>query len=154
MGMTETEPPMGQLLLRAFGWFDEALLARLAEEGWPALTRTQSLLMSQVHPDGIRSAELARRVGVTRQAVSQTVTELEAHGLLERREDPTNASAQLVSLTPRGSKSVATALAIFDELEGELARRIGTVQVRHLRQALSRNWGTPPGTRQDPPPTH
>lgn len=145
--MTEAPAPMGQLLLRAFGWFDEALLARLAEDGWPELTRSQSLLMSQVPAEGIRSAELARRVGVTRQAVSQTLAELEAHGLLERRADPTNASAQLVSLTRRGRASVDAALAIFAELEDELARRIGVTAAQNLRRALSREWGDPPGTR-------
>jgi DNA-binding MarR family transcriptional regulator len=141
---TTSAPPLGQLLLRAFVWFDEALLARLSDAGWPTLTRSQSLLMSQVDPEGSRSSELARRLGITRQAVSLTVSELEAHGLVERRPDPANASAQLVSLTAAGTETVVAALAIFDGLESELDPRIGPSEVRHLRHALSRDWGAAP----------
>jgi DNA-binding MarR family transcriptional regulator len=139
---------MGQLLLRAFAWFDDALVAHLAHGGGPTLTRAQSLLMSQVPAEGIRSAELARRVGVTRQAVSQTIAELEAHGLLQRRSDPTNASAQLVSLTLKGRRSVAVALAAFEKIEEELGNRIGVGRVHDLRQTLSRDWGNPPDPRR------
>jgi DNA-binding MarR family transcriptional regulator len=141
--------PMGQLLLGAFEWFDEGLMNELAAAGWPRQNRMQSLLFANLDTAGTRPAELARRLGVSRQAVHQTVATLEADGLLTMKPDPTSGRSKLVMLTKDGERIVGDALAAFERLEVELSRRIGSQPVSHLREALERKWGLPPGTAGD-----
>lgn len=132
---------LGQLLLRAFRWFDESLIAALHAAGWPELTRAHSLIFAQLDPGGTRTAEIARRAGISRQAVHQTVQELQRLGLVSLVPDPTNRSAKLVVPTDRGRDSIRVAQATLAKLEGELARRLGREQVQALRQALEADWG-------------
>lgn len=134
---------LGQLLLRAFHWFDDGLLARLHSGGWLAVTRAHSMIFAHLDADGTRPSELARRIGVTRQAVHQTVNELIDMGLVQLSPDPTNRKAKLVALTSQGKENVKAALEIFTELEDQLSHRIGPEQVENLRQALESDWGPP-----------
>ena len=135
--------PLGKLLLHAYRWFDDSLLASLHQGGWPALTLAQSMLFPYLDADGTRSAELARRMGVTRQAIRQLVKELEAARLVEQRPDPSNRSAKLVSLTAAGRRNVAAARRAFTAIETELAARIGPEAVARLRATLELDWGAP-----------
>jgi DNA-binding MarR family transcriptional regulator len=132
---------LGQLLLRAFRWFDESLIAALHAGGWPELTRAHSLVFAQLDPSGTRTAEVARRAGISRQAVHQTVQELQRLGLLRLVPDPTNRSAKLVVPTDRGQASIRVAKATLAKLEVELAQRLGRDQVQALRHALEADWG-------------
>lgn len=132
---------LGQLLLRAFRWFDESLIAALHAAGWPELTRAHSLVFAQLDPGGTRTAEIARRAGISRQAVHQTVQELQRLGLVRLAPDPTNRSAKLVVPTDRGRDSIRVAKTTLAKLEDELAQRLGRGQVQSLRQTLEADWG-------------
>lgn len=133
--------PLARLLLDAFTWFDEGLLASLAAAGSPRLTPAQSLVMAHLDGAGTRSAEVARRVGVSRQAIHRTVSELADLGLVSLEEDPANASARLVVLTDLGRATVTAALSTFQSIESTLAKRLGDPDVAALRRILSRDWG-------------
>ena len=132
---------LGQLLLRAFRWFDESLLNALHAAGWSELTRAHSLVFAQLDTKGTRTAEIARRAGISRQAIHQTVQELQRLGLVRLVPDPTNRSAKLVVPTDRGHASIRVAKATLANLEGELAQRLGRHQVQALRTALEADWG-------------
>jgi DNA-binding MarR family transcriptional regulator len=132
---------LGQLLLRAFRWFDESLVNALHAAGWPEVTRAHSLVFAQLDATGTRTAEIARRAGVSRQAVHQTVRELQRLGLVELVPDPANRSAKLVLATDRGRQSTQVALATLAALEVELTQRLGERRVQALREALEADWG-------------
>ena len=142
--LTEQPPNLGLLLLHAFRWFDEALLRRLAAGGWPDLTSSHSLVFPNLDPAGTRPAELARRLGVTRQAAHQTVHDLVGMGMVELVPDPDDRRAKLIQITVEGWRSIRFALGVLGELEAELEHRIGSVNVRRLREALEGGWGASP----------
>lgn len=135
---------LGWLLMQGFRWFHDGLLIALHTSGWPAITPGQSLLFPQLDPDGTTQSELARRLGVSRQAVHQLVSELVSMGLLEVVQDPSSQRSKLVRLTDSGRDSVKTALATFEVIEERLSARIGDRHVRALRGALEADWGAPP----------
>lgn len=138
--------PIGQLLLQGFRWFDASLLKSLKARGWPEQTRPQSMLFANLDIEsGTRSSELARRIGVSRQAVHQTVRELEALNLVQLAPDPSNQSAKLVQLTDRGLKIVGDAIRVFTAIEKQLGDRIGEDNIVLLRQVLEEDWGSPIG---------
>ena len=146
---------LGQLLLRAFRWFDERLIAALHAAGWPELTRAHSLVFAHLDTKGTRTADIARRAGISRQAVHQTVQELQRLGLVRLIPDPTNRSAKLVVPTERGQASIRVAKTTLARLEDELAQRLGRDHVQALRQALEAEWGpTIDGSPGDERPPH
>ena len=80
--------------------------------------------------------ELARRLGVTQQAASKQVDDLERRGLARRAPHPSDRRTRLVELTPLGRRAIEAGResrrAIAAEVESLLgARRAGT-----LRRAL------------------
>lgn len=118
-------------------------MARLVAAGWTDVTRAHSRVFANLDRDGTRPSELARRMGVTRQAAHQTIQELVDRGFLELAPDPKNARARRAVLTARGKRVVADARDIVRDLEDTLERRIGRKRVARLRRALESDWGAP-----------
>ena len=135
--------PIGRLLLDAFKWFDESLLVSLKEQGWPEISHSQSVVMAYLDSDGIRISELARRLGISRQAAQKSVSELEIAKLVKTEIDPTNLSAKTVVLTTQGKAIVTAALATFSEIEQQLSERVGVPDVAKMRITLEKDWGAP-----------
>ena len=140
-------PPLARLLLERFKWFESALLQRLEDAGYPGLGVSHSALFAALDRDGTRPAELARRLGVTRQSAHQTIHELVAMDLLELVADPEDGRASLARLTAAGRDHVKVARGIFKDLEGVLEKRIGSKNVDALRRSLSMDWGDRAVTR-------
>jgi len=135
---------LARLLLEHFRWFDDALRSRLASQGLDGLTSAESMVFPFLDKGGTRPAELARRLGITRQSTQALVRGLERKGLVELIDDQNDGRAKTVRLTRAGRRSVPLALETFVELERELERRIGAEKVAHLRSALEADWGESP----------
>jgi DNA-binding MarR family transcriptional regulator len=126
-----------QLLFRAARLLDEEALRRVAAKpGRPKLRRSHTSLFPHVDLEGTRVTDLAERLGVTKQAVSQLVDDLERHGVLERVVDPDDARARRVRFTALGRAGLLDGLAVLQELEAECAKAIGEARMRELRRAL------------------
>ena len=125
--------PLALLLLRASRWFDQQLLRELHREGWPALSPAQSLVFAYLEPDGTTPAELARRLGNSRQATSQLLAGLVALDLLAFRPNPARRGGLLVGLTDRGRALGRNADRILRGLEDGL----GPARAEELRTLLS-----------------
>src|SRR5688572_1477271 len=77
-----------QLLFKASRLLDESALARVAARtGGPRLRRSHTGLFPHIDLQGTRITDLAERLGVTKQAVSQLVDDLEQLGILARTSD-------------------------------------------------------------------
>jgi DNA-binding MarR family transcriptional regulator len=133
----EKRENVGQLLLKCARLLDERALARINAAG-PGLELRPShtRLLPHIDREGTRLVELARRLGVTKQAVGQLVAELERLGALELVPDPADGRAKLVRFTARGLGAIRHGLGVLRELETELERRIGRAHMSALRRAL------------------
>ena len=69
-------------LLRAYYWMDESLQNGLSDAGMGTRTRTQTMILINVSNGVTRAAELARILGISRQAVQQQVNELEKEDIV------------------------------------------------------------------------
>lgn len=125
-----------QLLFRAARLLDEEALARLGRSDRPPLRRSHTALFPHIDLAGTRLTELARRTGVTKQAVAQLIDELEAWGVVDKRPDPADRRAKLVVFSRRGRRGLLDGLALLQRLEAELAQRIGVPTMQGLRRAL------------------
>lgn len=131
-------------LLTAVYWFDEALRASLRSGGWETVTRAQSLLLANITAGEHRATRLARNLGVSRQAISQMLAELEDKGLIEVTVDPSDRRARIVNFSPRSAALRDAAHERLSRLEAELRDRIGAEKFNGLYDALMAEWGEPP----------
>ena len=130
-------------LLQAFCWFDDGLQSYLQARGWSQVTRPQSMVMANVVIGVHKPSEIARNMGVSRQAVHTTINQMVAMGMLELHEDETDRRAKVVALSPMGMEMRADANRVMEMLTTELRRRIGSKNVDNLIRAFSADWGEP-----------
>jgi DNA-binding MarR family transcriptional regulator len=107
------------------------------------LARSHELVFSHLDSEGTRPAEIARRAGISRQAVGQTVAQMREMGLVKLAQDPTNRRARLVQPTAKGRKALERSGTGASAAEKVLSRRIGAARVKSLRDALEQDWGSP-----------
>lgn len=140
----EDQPPevLMRGLLRAYYWMDESLQNGLIQAGYEPRTRTQTMILINISNGITRAAELARVLGVSRQAIQQQINELERDGLVTQLPDPEDRRANRIVFSDAGSQLINAALASLRQAEQALALRLGYDAVRHLRNALTADWGT------------
>lgn len=117
------------------------MVALLVDSGWNQIPKSNSLVFPHLLKEGVRPAEIARRAGVSRQAIHQVIGDLQRKGLVQMRPDPTNRRAKLVFLTKRGREFEEAVGKAEARVEQELSDRIGRREVRLLRNALELDWG-------------
>ena len=128
---------VGQLLLKGARLLDERALERINRQGPKLQLRpAHTSLLPHIDQQGTRLTELARRLGVTKQAVGQLVTDLEDMGALERIDDPQDGRAKLVRFTRAGLEAMHHGLAVLRGIEQELEQVLGKRRMRQLHQAL------------------
>lgn len=126
-----------QLLFKAARLLDEEALARIAQKpGRVRLRRSHTSLFPHIDLEGTRVTELAERLGVTKQAASQLVDDLEQLGVLARVPDPGDARARRVIFTQLGREGLLEGLNVLRQMERELARKVGDKKMAGLRAAL------------------
>lgn len=128
---------IGRLLLLARRDF----LSRLSEkmEVQPGVPQIYSRgrLLPHIDLDGTRSTELARRLGITKQAVAKVVKELEQDGLLERIADEGDGRAYLIKFTERGLEYLMRMHEAITKVEREYEREFGPERIHMLKETLA-----------------
>ncbi|WP_374575699.1 MarR family winged helix-turn-helix transcriptional regulator [Phenylobacterium sp.] len=130
-------------LLQAFFWFDDGLQSYLQAQGWRQVTRSQSMVMAHVVIGVHKPSEIARSLGISRQAVHTTINQMVEMGMLELRDDNDDRRAKIVALTDLGHDMRQDADRVMADLQAELRRRIGRRNVDNLIKAFSADWGEP-----------
>ena len=77
-------------LLQGFYWFDSGLQSFLRSRGWPTLTHSQSMVMMNIVTGATRPVEIARNLGISRQAVHVTLAQIAELGMIRLQDDPTD----------------------------------------------------------------
>ncbi len=132
-----TEPQLGRQLLAAHRTLAAELVVELEERGWPELRASQaSLVLNVDRRSGTRLTELARRAGVTKQAMMVVVDELEVRGFVRRTPDPDDGRAKVVRLTARGRTLAAECRRAVAAVEARTRRTLGGRRYEGLRETL------------------
>ncbi|HEX2133694.1 MAG TPA: MarR family winged helix-turn-helix transcriptional regulator [Actinophytocola sp.] len=138
VNQVDGNPPGFELPLLLFAGFRslvDRLHAELGRQGHPDVRPAHGFALQAIG-SGATASEVARRLGVSKQAAGKTVDRLERLGYVERAADETDARRKLVRLTPRGVDVLARSAAIFDELRAEWARVLGDGRLRDLETGL------------------
>ena len=129
---------VAQLLFKCARLVNEHAIERVNQRATvsPPLRAAHTALFPHLNAEGVRGADLAKKLGVTKQAVSQLVTELEEWGVVEQISDPQDGRAKLVRFTKKGEQAILRGLAVLGEIETELTDKIGKRRMQELHTAL------------------
>ena len=130
-------------LLQGFYWFDEGLQNYLQARGWPVVTRPQSMVMANLVLGVRRPSDIARRLGVTRQAIHATINQMVDLGIVELVDDPANGRVKIVAPTTMGETMRIDAQRSMVFMGEELGRRLGKAQFLKAAHLLHEDWGPP-----------
>ena len=122
-----------QLLMKCARLVNERALSRLRAQGLDGVRATHTALLPHIDLEGTRLSELARRVGVSKQAVGQWVDELEAMGGLTRAPDPHDKRARLVRFVPG---ALTRGLGELVAMEQALSAQVGAQTMATLHESL------------------
>jgi DNA-binding MarR family transcriptional regulator len=128
-------------LFQRFCWLDEGLQARLHDHGWPDVNRPQSMVMTNIVSGIVRPSDIARNLGVSRQAIHSTIGQMIKLGIVQLEVDPEDRRHMIVSLTGLGARMRKDAQRSMDALTAQIAARLGQDRFDALLAALEADWG-------------
>jgi DNA-binding MarR family transcriptional regulator len=122
---------------------------RIAAEAFAAdaLGFMEGLVLAAIFfeaPRPIKPSHLAETFSTTRGNVSHAISSLEAKGLLQRKIDPSDARAYLLTLKPPGKRCALRVIAAFDKMQRSFEQKAGraaltsAIEVIGLLESLQR----------------
>lgn len=129
---------IGRMLLLARKDFVNRLYEKMTDQGHDSLPMGGGALLPFIDLEGARSTELARRMGVTKQAVAKALKELEDAGLVVRTVDETDGRAFRVNFTAKGIEHLLAIHQAIDAVEADYAQLIGVRSLDTLRATLAK----------------
>ena len=140
MSYPDDRTPVLLLVVLAERHLAEALQARLVAAGFEDHRLVHHNVMAHVTHEGIRLTELADKAGITKQAMSELVTDLERLGYLQRRADPNDGRAKLIRFTDKGRAAVEAAMGAFEDMDTALGARSLLALRRELLAVLETSF--------------
>lgn len=120
------------------GWaMTDEVQRRLAGQGFGHLRFNDGVVIQHVLAAPLSITALAERMGVTQQAASKAVADLERRGLLRREPDPDDARTKLLHLTEHAKHAVEATRRLRRELQDELETEFGADRVDDARALLA-----------------
>ncbi len=129
---------VGWRLWRAARRWQAAFEAGMVAMGHPWFGEARAAVIANMDRTGTRQAELAGRLGVSKQAIQQFVDDLVADGVVERRPDPDDRRGRIVVFTAAGRKLLADANAVKRRVEADFRWELGESAFKNLTAALKR----------------
>jgi DNA-binding MarR family transcriptional regulator len=132
-----TRDNLGWLLAKALQRWNELLEAGFRSAGFPEVRPSHgSVLVPLFEEDGLRMGELARRSGLSKQAMTSLVRSVEQAGLVDRDRDSGDGRAYRVSLTARGHELRPVAESVLGELAGRARSELSDEELTALFTSL------------------
>ncbi len=134
--MTESTPHLGQLLGDAFARFEAELAEATPLFGDQRLRQTHNHVLRHLDPRGTRASVIAERSGLTRQAITLIVDELEAAGVVTREPDPEDGRAKRIVYTEAGMEAFGASRRRIADIADRWRAEIGPERYAVFEEAL------------------
>ena len=131
-----SDTDVGRLLAGASRAVNADLMSRLAAAGHPLIRPSHVAVFAGLQPGGSQISALAHAAGVSRQALSALVREVEALGYIRTSPDPDDRRAVLVELTDAGVEFCVAAIQISRDITREFERTWGGDALEQMRERL------------------
>lgn len=87
-------------------------------------------------PRPVKPSQLAETFASTRGNLSHCISSLEAKGFLQRKIDPSDARAYLLTLKPQGRRCALRVIAALDRLQREFENEIGKASLAEMLKSI------------------
>lgn len=132
-------PPLVNLLSRCRDVFAADFERRLADSEFSDLSLSHSKnVLRHLGAGPMRASQIVDQCGVSKQAVSQQLVQLERNGYVDVTPDPRDHRARLVTLTDLGAKAQQFVHQCFTDTEHDWAVLIGARDAASLRRILTK----------------
>ena len=111
------------------------IVQALAEKGLDDINQAYAPLFQYPPIDGMRPSDLAKRLGISKQALNHVLGQVEKLGYIERRAARDGRGAA-VHLTDRGWLVLETTIATMQQLEADWQAQIGKRRFAELKATL------------------
>jgi DNA-binding MarR family transcriptional regulator len=122
-----------RLLLRITRQMSDETVSRMRARGITGMRQAYPRLLGNLDTEGTRVGALARKMGTTRQAVTQLSKEIEAAGFVQRVADPEDGRGVVVKFTKKGRAALSCAVGVIAEIEAEYAGVVGTQRLQEAK---------------------
>src|SRR3546814_2244279 len=98
------------------------------------------MVMTNIVSGIVRPSDIARNLGVSRQAIHNTINQLVKLGMVELAPDPADRRHVIVSLTETGAQMRQDAQRAMDQPADQHAERLGHARFHALLATLEPDW--------------
>jgi DNA-binding MarR family transcriptional regulator len=128
---------VGRLLNNAVSRFEFRVLELMSQSGHPQARISHISLTRNLDLTGTRVSQLARRAGMTKQAMGELVSQCAALRLVATSADPSDKRARIVRFTTEGRRWLEAFRQAVDQAEREMREQVGSMAMDVLRGALA-----------------
>lgn len=133
----ENENPIGWLLTKVSGKYEKEFFKRITQEKqFSTITVSDHRVLRFITAHVENSNNIARQIGISKQAISKSISSLERRGFVVRRESKEDGRSQVLLLTEKGNKLVAKAAQVAKELELATLEHLGARDLNALKDLL------------------
>lgn len=125
----------GRLVTRIATRIQKDLAARPDQD--LALTASQKSVLIQLEAKGNSAASLALRLGISKQATSKLVQDLEKKKLVFRQADPDDGRSSIIQFTEKGQNIVQDTVQYFENLEREISDELGKENLQLTKEKMT-----------------
>ena len=127
---------IGRQLFYCFQLFLDRATIKLQRRGHKNIGMAQSALLRNLDFSGTQLTTIAKRAGVTKQAIIKIARDLHERRYIKIVPDPNDRRGKIVRLTPKGFRLVNDVMEVAAEVEDEVAAVIGRKEIENLRATL------------------
>jgi DNA-binding MarR family transcriptional regulator/catechol 2,3-dioxygenase-like lactoylglutathione lyase family enzyme len=125
------------LMRAARGAYAQSMRAALVAAGFDELPRNGVFILAEIDSSDGLLGDFPEGLGVTKQAVSQTIEILVDRGYVDRQTDPGDRRRNRLELTDLGRQVLDVTNEGVDEIDHQLAGEIGPQEYDAMRKALA-----------------
>ena len=127
---------LGRILLRLERRFTAQALKALDDKGIHGLKMSQMPVLGHIRTEGTRAVDIAKAVGISKQAVGKIIDEVKSAGYVETIPDPKDSRANIIRFTAAGKTLLGHALEETRKLEKRWAQQAGLESLDGLKKQL------------------
>lgn len=142
----ELEPPargISLALLKDFYWIELGIRSYLSACNNPDFSRSEGMVIANILLGHKRPSDIARQLGISRQAIHVTIQQMREKGILDLVADPHDGRINQVVMTDLGKKMNDDGVVAMGILWEELAQRLGRERLSKAAEVFEADWGAP-----------
>lgn len=129
---------IGHCLIKAARLYNEKMISRFRDSvGLPDLQLYHLSLFAYIDISGSTINEISKRAGISKQAVSKTVSELVAMKVLLQEVNPLDARSKLISFPKEGPYTLEKGVAFLKQQDDLMASMLGKTKLKEFHHSLA-----------------